>query len=763
MELLKLALVLWLATFARLCRGSEPLVDANVLRAADTAKDIHGRPLAQFVWRGELFRTPAEVKAAGGIFARGFTKSMHDGLDLADLKMGSSLYHHVRGVSANNPDYKALTQYVSTAADPHTAVLYAWSRDAENPGYLYQIAADSRIVDVGASLGRYYPYPAQKEFAAIGYIAWDQIMGHYEIGPGFDPKALDKLKTGQLLDGFKSNPDFDPQYSARRHSGSQPQLAGFPAQSPAWSEEPWKGFRAKSCGAYLKDFISDVFCNGSLCASDFISAQKLSAQLTARLVLDKGPTEETMTNSFLGKIAQAAELSPSAEEAAASTFARAAEDYGLQTLAANKGITVPELRAKLKALVPVPASTAKSLALKGGVGAVAVATLGLYVNEVIQAFSTNTSALQRTVVLTSLVPMVGCAVQATANAVNRTPDPLDINLCFVGDILLFTPAMPLGVLIHIGRFVAEALGAAKAEAKQRKIEAIDHSRVEAWTRYVEQVKNHFASDGFQSGLEMQIQADIAAILFKASEVAGIVRDNIDQVRKAAPAESVRFINNAETQALRAIGQRTCHDISQAKQSLANGARKAVEAWLANEAQKFNDEFFFGLGKEAGRMRLYEWRDWDATMQAVRERSSLLDANILEPLRTGLNSSLEHALSTGQGCQLQGAWKPLTLDPSCSNPCPRPGGIRNSNTVYDFGMLIQFNETYACRSLDEGRITGFDSPGCCMFRELELDQEQGPETVSKDLSRHLGSSRTDPNAQMRFCRMRPNDATPALLP
>ncbi|ENJ8203502.1 hypothetical protein AB2M45_003354, partial [Vibrio cholerae] len=83
---------------------------------------------------------------------------------------------------------------------------------------------------VNATLRNYSPHREELEFAALGIIHWNQIIGWQRVERGG-------------LGRFVPNPDYSiGLYSGLHAAGAQPQLAGFPAGHPAWRVQPWLQF-----------------------------------------------------------------------------------------------------------------------------------------------------------------------------------------------------------------------------------------------------------------------------------------------------------------------------------------------------------------------------------------------------------------------------------------------------------------------------------------------------------------------------------------
>ncbi|EJF1757632.1 enterotoxin A family protein [Vibrio cholerae] len=175
----------------------------------------------QRVYRADMQR-PEAVKADGGFLPRGM-----DGSRPNQPPPNINLWDHVNGATTGMARHDS--GYVSTT----TSLGFAtnWVRDHfNNNGYVYHIDPTPNFIDVNATLRNYSPHREELEFAALGIIHWNQIIGWQRVERGG-------------LGTFVPNPDYSiGLYSTLHAAGAQPQLAGFPAGHPAWRVQPWLQF-----------------------------------------------------------------------------------------------------------------------------------------------------------------------------------------------------------------------------------------------------------------------------------------------------------------------------------------------------------------------------------------------------------------------------------------------------------------------------------------------------------------------------------------
>ncbi|KAF4821977.1 Heat-labile enterotoxin IIA, A chain [Colletotrichum siamense] len=165
-------------------------------------------------------RAFSTIQASQGFLAKGQS-------NIGVVSPDTSLWNHVNG--ADNGFSKDEDGYVSTTSDRNLA--RTWVRQfLGNNGYIYRIHSAPNMIDCQATLGKYNPYPQEKEFAALGGIKDNQIIGWTQIKNGVEGKE-------QLNPFYRSNI-----YGNMGTGGSQPKLAAFPPNHAAWSEAPWSEF-----------------------------------------------------------------------------------------------------------------------------------------------------------------------------------------------------------------------------------------------------------------------------------------------------------------------------------------------------------------------------------------------------------------------------------------------------------------------------------------------------------------------------------------
>lgn len=131
-------------------------------------------------------------------------------------------------------------------------------------GFIYVISPDAKMIDAGKSLGRHLPDRFEKEFeqASVGTIPFEQVRGWYKKS---DIKRSDllRMREGSTIDqAFKKNEQFDTKFETAKSGGARPELVGFPPESPAWEEDPWRRFKGQKVSDLVNAYVQDTICGG---------------------------------------------------------------------------------------------------------------------------------------------------------------------------------------------------------------------------------------------------------------------------------------------------------------------------------------------------------------------------------------------------------------------------------------------------------------------------------------------------------------------
>lgn len=181
------------------------------------------------MYRGDS-RSPTQLRDAGG-----FLPSKSNAND-----DGYGIFQHT-----HLPRMKDSTQYVFTSKEMGIAAVYAVSQpgnDGSMPSWIYLIRPTPNFINARKTLGSYAVDFSHHEFAALGGIRFEQVLGWVEIdvSPYLEyqlktmPSAFGELKEQILSAEFTLNADYNPKLDDSIASDVVPQLTGFPPSHQAW-------------------------------------------------------------------------------------------------------------------------------------------------------------------------------------------------------------------------------------------------------------------------------------------------------------------------------------------------------------------------------------------------------------------------------------------------------------------------------------------------------------------------------------------------
>ncbi|KAK2592006.1 hypothetical protein QQS21_010309 [Conoideocrella luteorostrata] len=289
------------------------------------------------------------------------------------------------------------------------------------------------------------------------------------------------------------------------------------------------------------------------------------------------------------------------QDAAVQTFAYLADIFDLRTLEQRSGLPVAQLFEKYQQECPlfsVWRSNPLAIHVDGGSGLLAAGSLGFVAYQIVDAFWKNTSSLEWVSITTSILPLAGCASQLAAELDQAHGEnslamasATSAAMCFVGDVLMFTPAWPLGVAVQIGRFLFEAFIAEMKLWNKLKPDKLHQYRLDGWKNVTDQMETYFKNETFKSNLEVQLQSEVAAILFGASESKARLDNWAAKLREQGTAEDkMSIVNEAKTNAQQKLIQEACKRISERTYKLESDAFDSLAKLLRSEARRYDWQF-----------------------------------------------------------------------------------------------------------------------------------------------------------------------------
>lgn len=308
----------------------------------------------------------------------------------------------------------------------------------------------------------------------------------------------------------------------------------------------------------------------------------------------KAPETNYRAKGRKSRLLTEGELVDNAESFAAKEFERLANEYGLGDLLKRERdpVTWPSLNAKIKAHKPVGSVVAAKIPKVG-----IALELAVWAGDVVQTFSKSSTAMEQAVVVSSIVPVVGCVVQTAEYGGKEdgpsTEEVIDSTLCIVGDVLSATPAWPVGLVAHSLRMtIGPVSDSIKNRAEYERLRNEDYfqrMRLSKWNQTWTSALNDFAEGGFVKNLEIQYRADQLAVIGLASGTAGrLYAGSLDTAETEERRQ--RYECMQKYTGWDKLRLQTCISIAQRKRSLAAEVEKEMLKLMLDQQKKFDDAY-----------------------------------------------------------------------------------------------------------------------------------------------------------------------------
>ncbi|EQL01877.1 hypothetical protein OCS_02401 [Ophiocordyceps sinensis CO18] len=273
---------------------------------------------------------------------------------------------------------------------------------------------------------------------------------------------------------------------------------------------------------------------------------------------------------------------------AESEFASLAAKFGLADLMNRQGkMSLSQMRARFKSHLPLLGkSWATSLRLnaKGSIAGIATA-LPLVIKQAYDVFSDNsTTTLERVAVLTSLLPIASCTLKAAANRKQGVRTPISTGLCYVGDILLFTPLAPLGLLLR-------SFGSLVETYEHQSWKNTKSTRDKWWQEdNYPKILRYFESKEFASSVESRFTTEMAAVLFAGAETKGMLIATKATIHGNSSNWERRQMQTTLDKQQEETLPIMCDVILDTKDRFVKDYPRRMVDWVHNATEAYNEEF-----------------------------------------------------------------------------------------------------------------------------------------------------------------------------
>ncbi|RDA93177.1 hypothetical protein CP533_3202 [Ophiocordyceps camponoti-saundersi (nom. inval.)] len=254
--------------------------------------------------------------------------------------------------------------------------------------------------------------------------------------------------------------------------------------------------------------------------------------------------------------------------------------------------SLPELRRKMNQV-----SSTKKWAQKWGAAmALTAASLPLYIMDVVEAFRSNTTTTADKLATTlSIVPIVGCSTQLNSDLQYDKTGAIgaaNALVCITADALLFTPLMPLAIVMHVVQGIIREIPL----LQKPKVQA---SRDREWDRRYGQIVDYYKSGDWANKMKTWYTAELAAVAYVVSQERGMLAAGAEMTISGSNhtlAEEGRQLQLAVSQRYNETEQALCSSI----QFLVRRAKRLAPGkdWLLDQADRLNGDFISQYSKRA---------------------------------------------------------------------------------------------------------------------------------------------------------------------
>lgn len=354
-------------------------------------------------------------------------------------------------------------------------------------------------------------------------------MGWYEITDdlhhfktGEIKKVAENIASGEMKmtihDGYDK-----AAFEGKRGSGKKTELAGFPKNHKAWEDAEFKAFKDKPVKDTFLDFL-DLACKKSLAKRDAASSECFDVWNTR----NKGKTSQPMKPPGSKDVvpATSGKVTRLAEELGEKEFLKLVEKKGL-VATVEKGWKTSLVEVETKALSGTKIASKLRKTLKTGAHVLSAAGIGLWVADVINVFTTESTDWDKAAAATALIPFVGCGTEF-ANRLTKTAtkevsalDGIDVSLCLLGDALLLSGVTaPLGFFVHLTRYLLQFF---EQPPSLPSIQQLKDQRDKLWNAFIHgQLYNSLTDTSWRRKLEGAMAFVALDLLHQGAETIGML-------------------------------------------------------------------------------------------------------------------------------------------------------------------------------------------------------------------------------------------------
>ncbi|KHO02117.1 uncharacterized protein MAM_01118 [Metarhizium album ARSEF 1941] len=392
---------------------------------------------------------------------------------------------------------------------------------------------------------------------------------------------------------------------------------------------------------------------------------------------ERAPTAET---------ADGGELVAMAEQKSKENFNRLLEEFDYGQLVQHPQL-YDKLRVKLEEFRPLPrAERIARLAPHNVEGVLGVGGLALYGKDVADVFWEDTSVLDKVARITSIIPIIGCAVQLADDVQKEYVNAVHTALCFAEDALTLSGLWEIALAMQLSEQFVGWITDGNEQNKELDTAMLRNRLIGGWQINFSTVMDHLMSEEFAANVTIKLSSYNILTLYQAAQLAGDVHASHHAVSRKAKTANVRpqqgdIAAHVQPEFRRQI----CATIAQRKYQLQKELEDKTLRQVAELAEDYKQRFLDDFREAATRTdfmlgALVSVGD-DGIDQAIAEvaktRLPLYESRIEGAIR-----AVVERLGTSAPCTcLQGRRKRPCEFAHCKQAVPRMGTMDAAGRVY----------------------------------------------------------------------------------
>ncbi|RDA89206.1 hypothetical protein CP532_0600 [Ophiocordyceps camponoti-leonardi (nom. inval.)] len=212
------------------------------------------------------------------------------------------------------------------------------------------------------------------------------------------------------------------------------------------------------------------------------------------------------------------------------------------------------------------------------------ASLPFYITDVVETFRQNSTDLEKAAAATAIFPILGCSTRLASELEKGEAGVIlgaRISLCYAADLLLFTPAFPVAIMLHV-------LSSSMSGLQLLDPEYVKMRRDEAWDKHYQNIIDHYTSKEWDAKIESWYLDEMTNISVTISEERGTLAA-VEALARLQPDDSDAAPAELEAGRQYNATERTfCNSLRSSRRQLERGLPGAT--WLSAQATGFNNKY-----------------------------------------------------------------------------------------------------------------------------------------------------------------------------